>query len=372
MKFRWQIIFILFWVPFVGSAQSPTNLWTVRLSDYNCTSSPAVATNGTIYVGSFDGNLFAVSPDGKVEWKFNASMQIKSSPAIGADGTIYFGSRDRKLYALTPAGGLKWTFVTGAWVDSSPAIAADGTIYFGSWDTNFYALDPNGSLKWVFPSGDIIDSSPAIGVDGTIYFGSHDRYLYALSSNGKLRWRFLTQGPVTSSPAIGADGAIYFSSTDGNLYALNPNGMERWRLRRGGCSSSSPVFGENGDIYLELYNSSNGRLDSISPGGKLNWEWSLADQWNDTTAVALANGNVYFSWPWRQLAGALPTQPRIEDIQLPDNLSSSPTVTGKGIFYFTCFRNLLAVTPANSAPPANSSWPMFRANPQHTGRVAMP
>jgi outer membrane protein assembly factor BamB len=380
MKCWWQIIFVLLWTPLVCSAQSPTSLWAVRLADFICTSSPAVATNGTIYVGSFDGNLFAVSPDGKVEWKFKTPMEIKSSPAVGADGTIYFGSRDRKLYALTPVGDLKWTFATGAWVDSSPAIAADGTVYFGSWDTNFYALNPDGSLKWTFPSGGIIDSSPAIGADGAIYFGSHDRYLYAVSSDGKLRWKFLTQGPITSSPAIGADGAIYFSSTDGNFYALNPDGMERWRLHTRGCSASSPVLGKNGDIYLIIYNAldalgkppEDGRLDSISPGGKVNWEWTLADVWNDTTAVALANGNVYFSWPWSQLAGALPTQPRIEDIQLGGNISSSPVVTGKGIFYFTCGTDLLAVAPANSAPLAKSSWPMFRANPQHTGRVAGP
>jgi len=372
-----QIIFILFWAPIFCSAQSRTNLWAVRLADHICTSSPAVATDGTIYVGSFEGNLFAVSPDGKVKWKFKTSMEIKSSPAVGTDGTIYFGCRDRKFYALTPAGDLKWTFATGAWVDSSPAIAADGTIYFGSWDTNLYALNPDGSLKWTFPSGGIIDSSPAIGADGAIYFGSHDRYLYALSSDGKLRWKFSTQGPITSSPAIGADGVIYFSSTDGNFYALNPDGIEKWRLHTRGCSASSPVLGKNGDIYLVIYNyldgrTDGGRLDSISPGGKQNWEWTLADVWNDTTAVALDNGNVYFSWPWGMLVGVLPTQPRIEVIQLAGNIGSSPAVTGKGLFYFTSGWDLVAVAPTNSAPLAKSSWPMFRANPQHTGRVAGP
>jgi outer membrane protein assembly factor BamB len=80
-------------------------------------------------------------------------VEIKSSPAVADDGTIYFGSRDRKLYAVTPQGKQKWTFATGAWIDSSPAIGADGTVYFGSWDANFYALNPDGSEKWKFPTG---------------------------------------------------------------------------------------------------------------------------------------------------------------------------------------------------------------------------
>ena len=39
-----------------------------------------------------------------------------SSPAIGADGTIYVGSYDDNLYALTDngtSGSLKWKYATG-------------------------------------------------------------------------------------------------------------------------------------------------------------------------------------------------------------------------------------------------------------------
>src|SRR5277367_718403 len=104
-----------------------TNLWMLKLANYDNDSSPALALDGTIYQATFDGKLVALTPQGEIKWTFKTPLEIKSSPAVADDGTIYFGSRDRKLYAVTPEGKLKWTFAAGAWIDSSPAIGADGT-----------------------------------------------------------------------------------------------------------------------------------------------------------------------------------------------------------------------------------------------------
>ncbi|MEN3041771.1 MAG: PQQ-binding-like beta-propeller repeat protein, partial [Fervidobacterium sp.] len=63
---------------------------------------------------------------------------IGSSPAIGSDGTIYVGSSDyyfseySYLHAINPDGTLKWKYQTGGLISSSPAIGSDGTIYFGN------------------------------------------------------------------------------------------------------------------------------------------------------------------------------------------------------------------------------------------------
>jgi len=117
---------------------------------------------------------------GTLKWSYTTGNSINSSPAIGADGTIYVGSEDGNLYAINPNGGLKWSYTTGSWIESSPAIGADGTIYVGSYDNKLYAINPNGTLKWSYTTGNYIFSSPAIGADGTIYVGSHDYNLYAI------------------------------------------------------------------------------------------------------------------------------------------------------------------------------------------------
>jgi len=75
-------------------------------------------------------------------WEFETGDVAESSPAIGSDGTVYVGSWDNKLYAINGKTGVKlWEFETGdaiAW--SSPAIGSDGTVYVGSRDKKLYAI----------------------------------------------------------------------------------------------------------------------------------------------------------------------------------------------------------------------------------------
>ena len=79
---------------------------------------------------------------------------MSSSPAIGSDGTVYVGSEDNKLYAINGKTGVKlWEFETGSWVLSSPAIGSDGTVYVGSEDYKLYAIktDSKGLAKSPWP-----------------------------------------------------------------------------------------------------------------------------------------------------------------------------------------------------------------------------
>jgi outer membrane protein assembly factor BamB len=355
-------------------AQTPppaaTNLWTAVFPGYqnSCSSTPAVAPDGTIYVGTYHGDFMAYTPEGMIKWSFKTGLEIKSSPAIADDGTVYFGSRDRKFYAFSPAGKLKWTFTTGAWVDSSPAIAAEGTVYFGGWDKCFYALNPDGSLKWKAAVGAIVDSSPAIATDGTVYFGAHDRKLYALRPDGSVRWTFLTGGAIVSSPAIGADGVVYFSSVDGNLYALNPDGSERWRSHTGSSTESSPILDANGEICIgeEVVTM------VIAANGRERWGWGAAVP-IDVSAAAVT-GRIYSSVPWRTVVGVvqddLPEERRLWQADMEYNASTSLTVSEDGIVYVCAGFQLYAFRPPGELlPPAKSAWPMFRANPRHTGRA---
>jgi len=155
-----------------------------------------------------------------VKWFYTTGSGIDSSPAIGSDGIIYVGSYDNKLYAINPDGTQKWSYPIGTWIFPSPAIDSDGTIYVGSGDTNLYAINPDGTLKWSYPTGDWLFSSPAIGSDGTIYVGSYDNKLYAINPDGTQKWFYTTGNQIVSSPVIGSDGTIYVGSRDGNLYAF--------------------------------------------------------------------------------------------------------------------------------------------------------
>src|SRR5213592_984887 len=67
-------------------------------------------------------------------WEFATCSGISCPPALGRDGTVYVGSADGKLYALDPSGSNKWLFATTAPVVSSPSVGVSDQIYFGSRD----------------------------------------------------------------------------------------------------------------------------------------------------------------------------------------------------------------------------------------------
>jgi outer membrane protein assembly factor BamB len=259
----------------------------------------AIDRDGIIYLGGGFGGLrwyiHAIYANGTFKWMFKTGNLVWSTPAIAEDGTIYIGSYDTKLYAINPDGTEKWSFPSGGSISSSPAIAEDGTIYFGIMgpgnNGRIYALYPDGTEKWHYDSGYWIVSDPAIGDDGTIYIGSGDDYLYALYPNGNLRWRFKTGDIVKSHPSIAEDGTIYFDSFDGYLYALYPDGTERWKRHDGGSACSSACIDNDGTIYHGGYH----RLNAIYPNGTLKWSFDLENRHISHGSPAIsADGTIYF------------------------------------------------------------------------------
>jgi len=97
--------------------------------------------------------------DGTEKWHLDIGGPVYSSPAIGSDGTVYVGSDDGNLYAVNPDGTEKWHFTTGIPVRSSPAIGPDGTVYVSStrslpkvafgFESNLYAIGAS-KMPWVW------------------------------------------------------------------------------------------------------------------------------------------------------------------------------------------------------------------------------
>src|SRR6266568_3122253 len=88
----------------VGNAQMLTQSWVGIMGDLVDVSSPAVV-NGVVYVGSFDGKLYAFDANGCGQaacqplWSGATQNSITSSPAV-AQGTVFIGSNDHKFYAF--------------------------------------------------------------------------------------------------------------------------------------------------------------------------------------------------------------------------------------------------------------------------------
>ncbi|SHE15021.1 outer membrane biogenesis protein BamB [Chlamydia abortus] len=277
-------------------------------------SSPAIAADGTIYVGSDDGHLYALTASGEQKWKFAINGSdfgnpgIYSSPSIGADGTIYVGGDDSYLYAIHPDGTLKWDLKIGSlvFVSPSPAIGADGTIYVATQGGTFHAISDDGDTgreKWAYKISafwPMIRSSPVIAADGKIYVADSDGILYAFepeqdADDVKPKWTFETEtgSGIRATPAIGDDGTIYLGSEDGNLYVLDSSGQLQWRFDAKDSIYSTPVIGSDGTIYIKTHSklyafAPQQAADDVSP------RWSAEFGYvTYATPIVDANGILY-------------------------------------------------------------------------------
>ena len=217
----------------------------------------ALAADGTIYVHSDDGRLYAFTDNGTgATQKWSASIPGISyaSATIAPDGTIYLGSDEpasgttaarHRLYALNPAdGSTKWTFATDNAVYTAAAIDAAGNLYFGTLTSGrLYSVTSAGTQRWVYTAGRLgTSSSPALSPDGsTVYFGGYDSVLHAVNTaSGAARWTYRLGKEVrASSPAVDLNGVIYIGCYDNFVYAVNPDGTLKRTWSTGNIVRSS-------------------------------------------------------------------------------------------------------------------------------------
>ncbi|MDG3547182.1 PKD domain-containing protein [Methanobacterium formicicum] len=103
------------------------------VTTFQCT--PIISSDGTIYVEttSTGGNcVYAFTSNGSVKWTYTCSGSImEKSPVIGADGKLYIGDSSGNVYAINPDGTLNWTYNTGK--DFKTAmIGSDGDLYINT------------------------------------------------------------------------------------------------------------------------------------------------------------------------------------------------------------------------------------------------
>ncbi len=211
---------------------SPAQVWKfsapVGIDRNRAIATPAIdIQRGRLYAattGDANGILFQIRlNDGALVRRTEFPRGILSSPAIGGDGTLYVGSLDGSLYAVNPdTGENKWRFKTaGTYLIGSPTVDGSGNVFVGDSDGMFYALSSSGKELWRYPAQSNIASSPAIGDDGKIFFTSYDSHLYALGN--------FVGDQVFYFPQIadGTSGNAEFRTT---LFFANTGGDARFKM----------------------------------------------------------------------------------------------------------------------------------------------
>lgn len=343
-------------------------------------SSPAV-TATAVYVGSGDGNLYAIDRHtGKLRWRFDAGDAVTASPAV-AGGLVLAATHHGRMFAVSErTGRLAWsrqsgaalplnTYPAGGWDiwASSPCVAGQ-TVVIGGQDGMVYALDlASGRLKWTARTGGRVRGTPAIA-DGMVVVGSWDGRVYALDlATGRERWVHRTVGDtldsqkfgfdrraIQSSPAV-VDGGVYIGSRDGGLYALDAaTGERRWRFsHRGSWVVGSPAV-QRGLVYV---GSSDGHFIQAVDAATGTETWRYEAGSNVLSSPVLAAGLLLVGTestesPWGDLlaldqaTGALRWKLRMEEA-----FSSTPAAVDSMLYIGNDGGDLLAIGEVNPVVP---------------------
>ncbi|HVX14956.1 MAG TPA: PQQ-binding-like beta-propeller repeat protein [Pirellulales bacterium] len=324
------------WPVFRGDAAStgvsPTELpeklaviWKKSFKDGGFEATAAIV-DGTVYVGSFDGNLYALSlATGEEKWKFHTELGFKAAPAV-RDGMIYIGDVDGKFYAIDAADGKeKWTVASGGEINAGANFYRD-KVLFTSQDGGFYCVRPtDGEQVWKYTIDNMIQCSPTVvenrgflaGCDGKlhivdldkgtavsavdigdptlstpaadgnmVYFGTQGgRFLAVDWRRAKVEWTYdpPRKQPLLSSAAVSSRLAI-FGGKDRTVHALDiGDGKESWSFRTRGAIDSSPVA-VGGRVFV---GGGDGRVYALDlKSGEKTWEYEAGGHFPASPAVA--------------------------------------------------------------------------------------
>jgi len=280
--------------------------------------------NGTIFVGSEDGKLYAFTSTGALKWSAQMANGVTAPPVIAgstvfaltqggavnafntatgatmwtkqlgnvsytsllvAGGLLYTSDASGNVYALNAATGANvWTDALGG-VFMFSGTVSNGVLYIGNQNNaKFYAIDAaTGVVKWTSQLIDQIYATPA-AANGMIYVGCEDDKLHALlPSDGTELWTAQLSANVRASPAV-AYGLVYAASEDGNLSAFRGNtGQLAWTVSLGHGAHSSPAV-VNGVVFI---GDDSGRIYAFNAlsGGFL-WGAATGDQVTSSPTVA--------------------------------------------------------------------------------------
>jgi outer membrane protein assembly factor BamB len=216
-------------------------LWRAPYTFFQYNTTPVVLRSGAVVLPE-DWSLAAVDRNGNSLWNYPPpnhimpkprpgltvdQMLFSSSIAVGPDESLYLGSGDGEFSSFSPEGVLNWTYdagpLRGIYFNASPVITSDGTVIAVSAETSVYAFTSAGELRWSLHIGDpvknLVQPSPVLGSDGTIYVLAAGK-LVALSDLGTTLWELPLPGDAVTSPTLAPDGTLYIATSDKTLYAV--------------------------------------------------------------------------------------------------------------------------------------------------------
>ena len=323
-----------------------TLIWKLILGDYNTGISPVFGLDNRIYIitsNNISSTIYVIN-NGVIESSHVIPCISGSTPAVTSDGTLYMSSLNHQLVVVNWDGSLRTTKMLGGYISDydanyivdntqcSVSVGSDDTIYVLRGQNNYNnrfvlsskvltAFNPDTSVKWInYLNNYLVSGTPTyyknvlyitcnldrheyLKVNGTEVRSSGGRLLAVNATNGELLWSkyIASSGSTLSSPLVNGDEIIYVASNN-CVYAFNLSGEKIWEYAMTGkygnpVSYSSPVLSNKGTLIVTTnqgifafndiaadftYNHVNGTASTIqftdlSTNGTNRYYWTFGD-----------------------------------------------------------------------------------------------
>lgn len=320
----------------------------------------------TIFAASdeSDGSVYALRPsDGALYWQYSIGQKLTGA-LVASDDTLYVGSYDRHVYALRKSDGyLLWTsatnpgdataptFVdkTAVYVSSTTSISAlsitdghllwsrqtprcntcvaefiaiDGGTLFAYLDGLYALRASDGKVLWHHPELSFSNRSFAV-IDGNVFVpDGHSGVIDELRASDGQRLKTFSFQQAEPLEMVAADGVMYIDSAGHDVYAIRASDDAKlWhkqfddlRLGLSGPDDGAIYFAQNISI-----------VDASTTGSGSSTQTNLSDIY----ALNTSDGSQRWSWRPSQFIGV------------------SPVTVFDGIVYFFAGNDLYALNASH-------------------------
>jgi outer membrane protein assembly factor BamB len=184
-----------------------------------------ISHEGACYIGSTDGNVYAINEDRAATWSLEDGVFKTYGPIIAdmcVDNTgCFVAGTDGRLYCIDRSTGkLKWEYFAQANLTVGPA-STPGSLYLPIPGTGLAAISKN--------EGDFIRKARWVDPNATELLAEDAKFAYVLNADGTLAALNRATGELkfqSGKPGFTAyaqnikDGIIYAAGANGHVYSI--------------------------------------------------------------------------------------------------------------------------------------------------------
>jgi outer membrane protein assembly factor BamB len=318
--------------------QTGNLLWSHNLGG-NLTPGPVVGADGTIYVASTNGVLYALNPmTGAELWEVQGTGpsangdDLSVSPLILPSGELLWPGPGGVVDEVSPKGTVVWSHGFGGTVLSP--VLNNSTVYLVTTSGNVSAVAVGGAepvVAWSIQVGNSSFGSPVIDGTGQLVTTT-GRDIVAVRNDGTkgvIAWRNALNAAVEVSASSDAKGHVYVTDNSGTAYCFTDAGQLLWSRRVGAESYSSSSVTRAGSLVV---GDNSGRLNVVDAATGFSLGRFRASKLALWAAQAIdERGDLYVGTQSKTVVGFSPSGRTLFRDRVSGPIDGYPALTGAGV-----------------------------------------